>query len=67
MELRFCGYTIRFVFWIQRVQSWSLDPRLLSEGITQHLKNWLDLLHDSGQNKILFAKIGTMVLDLWLG
>ena len=57
MELRFCIYNPLSL----------LGPKgskLIIRPPTQHLKNWLDLCHDSGQDVVFLVKIDARVQDL---
>ena len=53
------------VLYIQSNQSFGTKgSKLIIRPLTQHLKNWLDLCHDSGQDVVFLVKIDARVQDL---
>ena len=55
-----------YVFWAQVAQMWFLDPIPQDQDIFWDFIILLYLSYDSGENEVLFVKIGAGVLDLWL-
>ena len=55
-----------YVFWAQVAQMLVLATRPQDQDIFRDFIILLHISHDSGKNEVLFVKIGTTVLDLWL-
>ena len=48
-----------------KVGHWGI--KLLGQGMSQYLKNWSNLPHDSGQSEVFLVKIRAWVLDVRIG
>ena len=60
------GFWTKYIFWAKVVQMQFLGPRFQVQEHFWAFIILMDLSYNSGENELLFVKIGAMVLDLQL-